>query len=85
MCGQRDAVGVGQRFVAFEDVERRLAALVLSYLRVFGVPVAGGVQLVVEGLSLAELGHGIAANEKSVRRTFRSWSERRWLARRGRY
>ncbi|MBI5507787.1 MAG: Crp/Fnr family transcriptional regulator [Deltaproteobacteria bacterium] len=84
-CARFRTTAKNQGFVAFETVEQRLAALLLSYVRVCGAPVAGGVQIVWDGLTQDLLARGVAATRKSAQRAFKRWGQMGILSRRGRY
>ena len=84
VCHRFRVSAQNQAFAAFENVERRLANLLLSYARTLGTKVAEGIQLVGEGLTQEAMAQGIGVNEKSVRRTLRDWEGRGLILRRGR-
>lgn len=58
--------------LAFLPVSSRLANLLLTYVRLYGVPVDGGTMIRVK-LSQDELANGLGVAKKSVSRTFREW------------
>lgn len=72
-----------ERALAFLSVEQRLAHVLLSYARSFGVPVEGGLGLRVE-LSQARLALDMGVAVKSVQRTMTRWKREGLLATRGR-
>lgn len=74
-----------QAHIAFDSVERRLAALVFSYVRVFGVPVAGGVQIMTRLLTQDMLARGVGATRKSIQRTFLEWHRSGLLSKQGQH
>lgn len=60
--------------LAFLPVGVRLANLLLTYVRLYGVPVEGGTLIRVK-LSQDELANGLGVARKSVSRTFKAWQE----------
>ena len=58
-----------ERAVALSDVGERLADLLLSYVRMYGVPAEGG-QMIRIPLSQADLARGLGVALKSVSRAF---------------
>jgi CRP/FNR family transcriptional regulator, cyclic AMP receptor protein len=79
------AASLHQGQLAFESVDARLAALLLSYSEVFGTKTAEGMQLVVEGLTQTGLARDVGANTKSVQRAFVKWTKSGLIKKNGRY
>lgn len=71
-----------EKKLAFASVEERIAHLVLSYVRLFGVPVDGGLHIRVK-LSHGDIANGIGAAQKSVTRTLTQWQRAGWISKRG--
>ncbi len=71
-----------EKKLAFASVEERIAHLLLSYLRLFGVPVDGGTHIRVK-LSHTDIANGIGAAPKSVTRTLAGWQRAGWISKRG--
>ncbi|MBI1945738.1 MAG: Crp/Fnr family transcriptional regulator [Deltaproteobacteria bacterium] len=71
-----------EKKLAFASVEERIAHLLLSYLRLFGVPVDGGTHIRVK-LSHTDIANGIGAAQKSVTRTLTTWQKAGWISKRG--
>ena len=71
-----------EKKLAFASVEERIAHLLLSYVRLFGVPVDGGTHIRVK-LSHADIANGIGAAPKSVTRTLTQWQKAGWISKRG--
>ena len=61
-----------ERALAFLPVSRRLANLLLTYVRMYGVPVDGGLGIRVK-LSQAELANGLGVARRSIARTLTTW------------
>lgn len=68
--------------LAFLPVATRLANLLLTYVRLYGVPVEGGTMIRVK-LSQDELANGLGVAKKSVSRTFREWQSEGLVTKRG--
>lgn len=71
-----------EKKLAFASVEERIAHLLLSYVRLFGVPVEGGTHIRVK-LSHTDIANGIGAAQKSVTRTLTQWQRSGWISKRG--
>jgi CRP-like cAMP-binding protein len=71
-----------ERALAFLSVPARLAHLLLSYVRLYGVPVEGGVMIRAR-LSQDELANGLGVARKSIVRTFQEWAKDGVLEKRG--
>ncbi len=71
-----------EKRLAFAAVEERVAHLLLSYLRLFGVIVVDGTAISVK-LSQADIANGIGAVQKSVTRTLSTWQRRGLVSKRG--
>ncbi len=61
-----------ERALAFLPVRPRLANLLLTYVRMYGVPVDGGLGIRVK-LSQAELANGLGVARRSIARTLTQW------------
>lgn len=85
VCWRFRTSALNQGYIAFHDVEPRLANLIYSYACALGARVEGGVEIVSEHLSYAALGRGIAATERSVQRVFARWRRLNLVSKRGRY
>lgn len=85
VCHRFRTSAVNQGYIAFKQVDRRLANLLYSYCSTVGTQVKGGTEIVAEDLSHAALARGIAATERSVQRVFQKWKELNLVSRRGRY
>jgi CRP/FNR family transcriptional regulator, cyclic AMP receptor protein len=70
-----------EKKLAFAPVEERIAHLLLSYLRMFGVPMAGGLGIRVK-LAHSDIASGIGASEKSVMRALSAWQRQGILSKR---
>lgn len=73
-----------ERALAFLTVPERLARLLLSYAKLYGQAIEGGV-LLRTPLSQSELANGLGVARKSVVRAFKEWTDAGILARRGPY
>jgi CRP-like cAMP-binding protein len=73
-----------ERALAFLKVPQRLAYLLLSYVRLHGEDVDGGV-LIRHRLSQEELANGLGVARKSVVRAFTDWIDAGVLTKRGAY
>ena len=71
-----------EKKLAFASVEERIAHLILSYVRAFGVPVDGGTHIRVK-LSQTDIANGIGAAQKSVTRALAQWQKAGWISKRG--
>lgn len=71
-----------EKKLAFAPVEERIAHLLLSYARLFGVAVEGGVGIRVK-LAHSDIASGIGASEKSVMRALSAWQRQGILSKRG--
>jgi CRP-like cAMP-binding protein len=71
-----------ERALAFLPVPQRLAYLLLSYVRLHGDDVDGGVKINVR-LSQDELANGLGVARKSVVRAFKEWSDAGIMQKRG--
>jgi CRP-like cAMP-binding protein len=71
-CARFLIAAQNERALAFLPVPRRLANLLLTYVRVYGVPVDGGLGIRVK-LSQAELANGLGVARRSIARTLTSW------------
>lgn len=82
-CAARFYVAAqSEKKLAFASVEERIAHLLLSYVRAFGVPVDGGTHLRVK-LSHTDIANGIGAAQKSVTRALTQWQRAGWISKRG--
>jgi CRP-like cAMP-binding protein len=73
-----------ERAIAFDQVEARLATLMLSYADVFGANVGGGTHISLE-VTQEKIADNLGISRKSVQRTFLSWQKKGLLARSGRH
>jgi CRP-like cAMP-binding protein len=73
-----------ERALAFLKVPQRLAYLLLSYVRLHGEDIDGGV-LIRHRLSQDELANGLGVARKSVMRAFADWIDAGVLKKRGAY
>ncbi|MBK7865493.1 MAG: Crp/Fnr family transcriptional regulator [Archangiaceae bacterium] len=71
-----------ERALAFLPVEKRLANLLLTYVRMFGVPVEGGLGIRVK-LSQSELANGLGVARRSIARTLTQWVKQGLLKKAG--
>lgn len=71
-CARFFIAAQNERALAFLPVEKRLANLLLVYVRVYGVNVDGGVALRIKATQ-ADLAAGLGAAKKSVTRTLAEW------------
>jgi CRP-like cAMP-binding protein len=81
-CARFLIAAQNERALAFLPVAQRLAHLLLAYLRIYGVPVPGGIGLRIK-LSQADLANGLGATRKSVVRTLAQWKSMGVIATRG--
>lgn len=84
VCARLCVAAQNERSLAFDSARAKLAALLLSYARVFGAKVAAGVQIVRE-ITQEELADGLGLSHKSVQRTVDEWREQGVLEKSGRY
>ena len=73
-----------ERALAFLTLPQRLAYLLLSYARLYGV-VVDDVVVIRTRLSQNDLALGLGASRKSVARAFQEWKQNGLIGRRGRY
>jgi CRP-like cAMP-binding protein len=71
-----------ERALAFAPVSERLANLLLAYVRMYGVPVEGGVGIRIK-LSQGDLARGLGVNKRSITRTLTEWQAEGFLSKRG--
>lgn len=84
VCARLCVAAQNERSLAFDSARAKVAGLLLSYARVFGAKVAGGVQIVRE-ITQEELADGLGLSHKSVQRTLDDWREQGVLEKSGRY
>lgn len=70
-----------EKKLAFAPVEERIAHLLLAYVRLFGVPMPGGVGIRVK-LAHSDIAAGVGASEKSVTRALSAWQRAGILSKR---
>lgn len=70
-----------ERALAFLSAPQRLAHLLLAYVRVYGVPVEGGIGLRIK-LTQDELANGLGATRRTIARTLADWQKQGLLSRR---
>lgn len=68
--------------LAFLPVSARLANLVVTYVKLYGLPAAEGTLIRIK-LSQDELARGLGVAKKSVSRTLREWQEEGLILKRG--
>lgn len=81
-CARFFIAAQNERALAFLSVPQRLANLLLSFLRIYGVPVDGGVAIRVR-LTQAGLAADLGVAKKSVTRTLAEWRGAGVLEQRG--
>jgi CRP-like cAMP-binding protein len=81
-CARFFIAAQGEKRLAFAPVPERVAHLVLSYVRMYAVPVDGGALIRVK-LSQQDIAQGIGAAQKSVTRTLAEWTRAGWIEKRG--
>lgn len=81
-CSRFLIAAQNERALAFMPVEQRLAHMLLAYVRVYGVAVAGGVGIRIK-LSHSDLARDLGVVKKSVTRTLARWREQRLLSKSG--
>lgn len=69
-----------ERSLAFRDVPSRLASLLLSYARVFGAQVEGGI-LLGRCITYDELANDLGVTQKSIQRALIAWAHAGWIQR----
>lgn len=81
-CARFFIAAQNERALAFLSVPQRLANLLLSFLRIYGVPVDGGVAIRVR-LTQAGLAADLGVAKKSVTRTLAEWRGAGFIQQRG--
>lgn len=81
-CARFFIAAQGEKRLAFLPVPERVAHLLLSYARLYGVPVDGGVAIRVK-LSQQDIAQGIGAAPKSVTRALADLTKAGLVAKRG--
>lgn len=71
-----------ERALAFLSVKQRLANVLLMYVRMYGVPVKGGVGIRVK-LSQGELANDLGVTKRSIARTLTNWTKQGLLRKSG--
>jgi CRP/FNR family transcriptional regulator len=81
-CARFFIAAQNERALAFLPVEKRLANLLLVYVRLYGVAVEGGVALRIKATQ-ADLAAGLGAAKKSVTRALADWKAQGIVDQRG--